>query len=146
MTKILIILLIAIVFEAIGVVYLSRGLKEIGGPEKMTLPAILKLVGRGVTNFNIIRGVFFEALFFVGLLMLMSRADVSLVWPLTAVGFIATTLAAKFFLHEQVSPARWVGVLLITAGAALVSWSETSRAQPKTSTPVTVRAESQDSP
>jgi uncharacterized membrane protein len=134
MAKILTILLIAIVFEAIGVVFLSRGLKEIGEPDKVNFSGIAKLVGRGFTNGNIIRGVFFEALFFVGLLMLMSRAEVSFIWPLTALGFVATTLSAKLFLHEEVSLARWTGVLLITAGAALVSWTEKAKEPPPPTT------------
>jgi drug/metabolite transporter (DMT)-like permease len=135
MAKILTILLIAIVLEAIGVVYLSRGLKQIGEPDKVNLSGIMKLVGRGLTNTNIIRGVFFEALFFVGLLMLMARAEVSFIWPLTALGFVATTLSAKLFLHEEVSLARWTGVLLITAGAALVSWTEKAKEPPPPTSP-----------
>lgn len=124
MGKLLTILIIAIIFEAIGVVFLSRGLKEIGSPERVTAGAIVKLIGRGATNRHILLGVFFEALFFAGLLMLMSKSEVSFVWPMTSIGFVATTVAAKFFLHEQIPPARWAGVLLITAGAALVSWTE----------------------
>lgn len=136
MAKLLMILLVAIVLETIGVVCLSRGLKEIGELDKVSLPAVLKLVGRGLTNANIIRGVFFEALFFIGLLMLMSKADVSFIWPLTALGFVSMTLAAKFFLHEEVSRARWIGVLLITAGAGLVSWTEKAK-EPLSSPPAT---------
>jgi drug/metabolite transporter (DMT)-like permease len=33
-------------------------------------------------------------------------------------------LAAKIFLNEQVSFVRWMGVILIVIGAALVSWSD----------------------
>lgn len=130
MLKLISIMLVAIVFEATGVVFLSRGLKEIGELKQFNLGALLQLVGRGVTNKHILLGVFFEALFFIGLLTLMSKADVSFVWPLTSVGFIATTLAAKFFLNEQVSPARWAGVMLIAAGASLVSWTEATRVRP----------------
>lgn len=132
MAKLLTILLIAIFFEAVGVVFLSRGLKQIGEVKQISAGEIGRLVVRGITNRDIILGVFFEALFFVGLLMLMSKSDVSFVWPMTSVGFVATTLAAKFFLHEQVPSARWAGVLLITIGAALVSWSEAKpEAEPK---------------
>src|ERR1041385_5133016 len=45
-----------------------------------TVSGVLRLVGRGMTNGHILLGVFFEALFFIGLLMLMSKADVSFVW------------------------------------------------------------------
>jgi multidrug transporter EmrE-like cation transporter len=85
---------------------------------------IRHLIGRGVTNEHILLGVFFEALFFVCLLMLMSKADVSFVWPLTSLSFVVTTVAAKIYLHEHVSGLRWSGVCLIMMGAALITWTE----------------------
>ena len=136
MPKLLIILLIGLIFEAIGVVLLSRGLKEINHPAeiarpepgKVRLSEVAHLVGRGVTNVHILLGVFFEALFFIALLMLMSKADVSFVWPLTSLSFVVTTIAAKIYLKEEVSPARWSGVCLIMLGAALITWTEKHKA------------------
>ena len=128
MAKLLTVLAIGLIFEAIGVVLLSRGLKEIGSLEQPTLSGILQLVGRGVTNPHILAGVFFEALFFIALLMLMSKAEVSFVWPLTSLSFVVTTLAAKIYLHEQVSGLRWSGVCMIMLGAAVISWTEKGKA------------------
>jgi uncharacterized membrane protein len=54
----------------------------------------------------------------------MSRGDVSFVWPLTALSFVMTTLAAKLFLHEHVSGVRWCGVLLIILGAGVITYTE----------------------
>ncbi len=124
MTKFIAILIFGLLMEAIGVVYLSSGLKQIGEPERMTAAAIGHLLKNGITNRNILLGVFFEALFFGCLLYLLSQQDVSFIWPLTSLGFVVTTLAAKLFLHEQVSPVRWAGVLLIVSGAALITFSE----------------------
>jgi len=75
-------------------------------------------------------GVFFEALFFLCLLMLMSRSDISFLWPLTALSFVMTTLAALLFLGEKVSSVRWAGVVFIVLGAALISYSEHSKPKP----------------
>ena len=130
MAKFLIILLVALVLEAIGVVFISRGLKQIGDVERITAGEILRVVRSGVTNSRVLTGVFFEALFFVGLLILMSRNDVSFIWPLTSLGFVITTLAAKFYLHEQVPLMRWAGVMLIVLGAGLISWTEQKPGDP----------------
>ena len=124
MTKILIILLIALCLEAVGVVFLSQGLKQLEGPASYHPREMVRLLGRGVANRSIVLGVFFEALFFGGLLYLMSRADVSFLWPLTSLSFVLTALAARFYLHEQVSGFRWGGVALIMCGAALIIYSE----------------------
>jgi drug/metabolite transporter (DMT)-like permease len=134
MAKFLFILLIALVLEAIGVVFISRGLKQIGDMERVCFSEICRVVQSGVTNRSIITGVFFEALFFVGLLILMARNDVSFIWPLTSLGFVITTLAAKFYLHEQVPSIRWAGVALIVLGAGLISWTEQTQPKPAAST------------
>ena len=124
MGKFLIILIVALTFEAIGVVFLSGGLKQIGEPQAINAKEIVALIKRGATNRNILIGVLFEAIFFAGLLYLLSQRDVSLIWPLTSLGFVLTAIAAKFFLGEQVSGLRWAGVCLIMLGAALITYSE----------------------
>jgi drug/metabolite transporter (DMT)-like permease len=133
MTKIIIVLLAGLVLEAIGVVFLSQGLKQIGELRQVSWPELSRMVGRGATNPSILLGVLFEAIFFGALLYLLKQADVSLVWPLTSLGFVLTTLAAKYIRHEDVNAWRWSGVVLIVIGAALVGYSEKS----KTPTPGT---------
>ncbi len=124
MAKLLVVLLIGLVFEAVGVVFLNRGLKQIGEVQVVNAAEIGRIIKRGATNGPVLAGVLCEAIFFGTLLYLMSKGDVSFVWPLTALGFVLTTLAAKFILGEHVSVVRWLGVGLIMMGAALITWSE----------------------
>src|ERR1700751_3581602 len=53
---------------------------------------------------------------------LLSLADLSVVLPLTASGYIMSTLLGKIFLGEQVSGYRWLGTMLIFAGALVVGF------------------------
>jgi drug/metabolite transporter (DMT)-like permease len=124
MTRILIILVLALVVEAVGVVFLSKGLKEIGEVRKVNIREIAGVIRRGAVNPSLLLGVAMEAAFFAALLYLLSQKDVSLIWPLTSLGFVLTALSAKLILHEVVSPMRWAGVILIVIGAGLVSVSE----------------------
>lgn len=124
MSKLLCILLVALIFEAIGVVFLKKGIQQVGDVQRISVSEITRVIKNGVTNKFVLTGVFFEAVFFGMLLVLMSKGDISMIWPLTALGFVITTIAAKFVLHEQVSATRWSGVVLIVLGAALISWSE----------------------
>lgn len=136
MTKILIILVIAFTFEAVGVITLKRGLDQIGPrytERKTTMPTwknVLHLVGDWFTNKDVLLGLLLETIFFMLLQYLLGQRDVSFIWPLTALSFVMTTLAAKIFLHERVDAVRWGGVILIIAGAALISYSEHNK--PKT--------------
>jgi len=147
MTKILIVLFVALFFEALGVVILKQGIDQITGQEKLRqggeikvgVAAVLRLIGQGFVNPRVLLGVFFEALFFAGLLILMGHKDISFIWPLTSLSMVATTFAAILLLHERVSGLRWGGVLLIVLGSALITWSEQKKEAEK-SPAQTVRA------
>jgi len=130
MTKILIILVIAFTFEAFGIIALKKGLNQIGArytERQATMPVwknVMILVGNWFTNKDVLFGLLLETIFFVLLQYLIGQRDVSFVWPLTAISFILTTLAAQFILHEKVDVIRWSGVALIVLGAAFISYSE----------------------
>ena len=139
MTKIFIILVIAFSFEAIGVITLKRGLDQIGPrftERKTSMPLwknVLKLIGDWFSNKDVLLGLVLETTFFVLLQYLLSQRDVSFIWPLTALSFVMTTLAAKLILNEHVNAWRWGGVLLIVIGAMLISYGEHN--QPKAAEP-----------
>jgi len=133
--KLLAILLAGLICEAIGVVYLSRGLKEAGAPDPVTLGEVLRFIPRALANLHLWTGVALEAVFFATLVYLLSRGDVSFIWPLTSLGLVLTTLAARFLLHEHVTGLRWLGLVLIVLGSAAITYSEHQKKQPPSATP-----------
>ena len=136
MTKLIAILVIGLVLEAVGVVFLGHGLHQIGEVRTISAGEIGRLIVRGAGNCNILLGILFEALFFGVLLYLLSQRDVSLIWPLTSLGFVITALAARYIRHEEISALRWTGVVVIVIGAALVAWSEKGKpVAPSATTP-----------
>ncbi len=60
---------------------------------------------------------------------LLSWADLSYVMPVTAIGYVVTAFAGKFFLGEAVSPMRWAGIVLITVGVFLVGGTDPASAK-----------------
>ena len=124
LTKLLILLLFGLLCEAVAVVHLNRGLRQIGELKQVNATEVLRLVKRGATNHNVVIGVFLEAVYFSTLLVLLSKGNVSFVWPLTSLSFVLTTTAARFILHEEVSSLRWCGVLLIMLGAGVITFTE----------------------
>ena len=123
-------------FEAFGVIALKKGINTIGAQyreRQAVLPTwknIVRLVGDWFTNKNILVGLLLETIFFIQLQYLLGQRDVSFVWPLTAVSFVMTTLAAKILLHERVDGVRWSGVALIVLGAMLISYGEYKKEKP----------------
>ena len=57
---------------------------------------------------------------------LLGMADLSWVLPVTSIGYVLSVLAGRLFLNEQVSPQRWLGAVLIVAGASLVGSEKTA--------------------
>jgi len=135
MAKLLIILIIGLIFESIGVVCLKKGITQVGEVKQVSTSELARVMKAGATNAYILLGVLSEALFFVSLLILMARSDISLLWPLTGLSFVFATFAAMWFLHEQVSGLRWVGVVCIMIGAGLISYSEHAKAKLPSSPP-----------
>ncbi len=76
-------------------------------------------------------GAALTAIYAFAQLSLFSWADLSFVVPCTAVSYILSTLLAEFVLGEHVQPGRWLGVLLIFVGVALVARTPvTTKAHP----------------
>jgi len=138
MARLVFILIIGLIFESAGVVSLKIGITQIGDMKEVSVAEFVKVVKAGATNASVLLGVFCEAVFFASLLFLISKSDISFLWPLTGLSFVFATFAAIWFLREQVSPVRWAGVVCIMIGAALISYSE--HAKPKLPSPSTVLA------
>src|ERR1035437_5446537 len=133
MAKLLLILIIGLIFESAGVVFLKIGITQIGDMKGVTVVEFVRVAKAGATNLTVLLGVFCEAVFFASLLILMAKSDISFLWPMTGLSFVFATFAAIGFLHERVSPVRWVRVVCIMIGAALISYSE--HAKPKSPPP-----------
>jgi uncharacterized membrane protein len=130
MLRLLLILLFGLACESTGVILLKKGMTHIGDINGYTITEMFRVFKAGVTSPQILFGVFFEAIFFGCLLLLMNKSDISFLWPLTALSFVFATFAAMWFLGESVSIVRWFGVILIVIGAAFISYSEHSKEKP----------------
>ncbi|HJU26736.1 MAG TPA: SMR family transporter [Rhodanobacteraceae bacterium] len=66
-------------------------------------------------------GVAVYALEFVLWFAALSRTELSIAFPFTALGYVGVVLASRFLLDEHVSMRRWLGVGTIVVGVALVT-------------------------
>ena len=60
---------------------------------------------------------------------ILSKIDLSVALPLASSSYILIPIAAIFFLHEFVSPIRWLGLVLIMLGIYFISQSKSSKAK-----------------
>ena len=110
-------LLLFLALRAFGNLSLAWGTRLF--PEKLTGDPFAFL--RSMTNPGIAAGIVMLIAALLVRLALLSVADLSFILPTTAVGYVLAAILGKLFLNESVSLQRWLAVLLIFAGAALVS-------------------------
>jgi len=104
-----------------GEIAITYGMKATGEPERLTPAAILRFLGKAFRNGWFWAGVPLMALSFYSLLLLLSWEPISLVIPASALSYVVGTFGAKYVLREDVSFARWAGVVLVCLGVALVA-------------------------
>jgi uncharacterized membrane protein len=117
--KTLLMVLAMVVCANAGDLMLKRGMSQ-NGAVVLTAAGLAHAFRLTVTNGTIWIGIFFLSGFMVSYMTVLSWADYSYVMPAGAFGYALLTLLAVVFLHESVSPRRWVGVVLICIGVLLV--------------------------
>jgi drug/metabolite transporter (DMT)-like permease len=105
------------VFAPAGDSMLSHGMKQVG----TISPTHLQGVIAAVVNPWVAVGIFLLLGFFATYTTALSWADLTYVLPATSFGYVLLALVAKFALHEQVSPMRWMGIALICGGVGFVA-------------------------
>jgi drug/metabolite transporter (DMT)-like permease len=75
-------------------------------------------------------GVILYTLNFVVWIIVLYKVDLSIALPVGSACYIFVPLAAVFFLHETITPVRWLGILCIVLGVFFVSQSR-KRAEEK---------------
>lgn len=104
-------------FGALGDVALSRGMKDVGTISTDNLPALIGAIFTPWVGAGIVLLLAFMAAYMTAL----SWADLTYVLPASALGYIILALLAKFFLHENITPMRWAGIVLISLGVGFVT-------------------------
>jgi uncharacterized membrane protein len=114
---------ITILSNVAGNSFLTRGMQELGDIGNSPFALIAALFHPWVAL-----GVALLIVWTLTHMALLSWADLSYVMPVTAMGYVVTAFAARLFLGENVSLARWVGIVLVTAGVTLVGRTAASSA------------------
>jgi len=119
-----VVLSLIVVFQVLGNVSLSRGMRHVGGLEAVTAPAVFAFCLRTVSEPWVLIGVALLIAFFIMYLTALSRLDLSYVLPMTASTYILTALFARLILGETIASNRWLGTIVVSIGILLVGHSE----------------------
>ena len=102
---------------SVGDALLSKGMRQVG-PVSLLAPAVLV---HSLFNPWVACGIAVLLSFMGSYMTALSWADLTFVQPATALGNVVTALIGRIWLHEAISPMRWMGVVLIVLGVGFVA-------------------------
>jgi drug/metabolite transporter (DMT)-like permease len=121
MIKIALMLAVLICCSTGGEIAMTYGMKQIGEPDAFHPLSLLRFLKRAVGSGWVWLAVPLMAISFYSLLILLSWAPISFVIPASALSYVVGTFGAKYILKEEISRARWIGVVMVCLGVALVA-------------------------
>jgi len=107
--------LMVVVTNVMGNVMLSLGMHRVGRIVSASPADYVRAFADPWT----VSGVSILVIWMAANLALLSAADLSFVLPVTASAYVLIALAGHFILHDPISLARWLGILVITLGVVL---------------------------
>lgn len=120
------VLLTVAVTAPLGDTLLAVGMKRL---PPVSLDHSLALI-HALTTPYVALGIAMLIGFFASYTAALSWADLTYVLPTTSIGNVIIALLSRFWLHEQISPSRWLGILLITLGVGFVANGKSYTEQP----------------
>lgn len=118
------VLILSVAASAAGDLLLSQGMRQVGAAAPLDATNLQTAMLAAMATPTVLIGIGCMAVFFALYLTALSWADLSFALPITALSFVLVALFAGIFLHEHVSPLRWLGVLSILCGVIFIAHSE----------------------
>jgi multidrug transporter EmrE-like cation transporter len=114
------ILSVSILLAVIGQLLMKKGMMLFGAfPVSQLLQKIIPIF----LNPYVFFGLACFGLSSVFWLVVLSRLELSLVYPMVSVAYILVAFASWFFFKENVTLVRWMGIAVIVLGVILISRS-----------------------
>jgi drug/metabolite transporter (DMT)-like permease len=123
MLRVIIAMTIASAATATGQILIRRGMQAIGSLETYAPLALIVYFAQALSNPYVIGGTVLNAVFYFLLLTTLSWTGVTIALPFSALEYGFAAMLAVTILQEQVTPLRWVGIMLVVFGIILISMS-----------------------
>ena len=116
-------LVVSVVFAIAGQLTLKAAMREIGRIGAREVSATAETLKRAVTEPRLWVGLALFGISALFWLVVLSRVPLSVAYPFVGISYILIVLFARLFLHEQVPTLRWIGVIVVAIGIAIVGLS-----------------------
>lgn len=120
MIKNYLLILLTVCISVVAQTFLKTGMKDIGKIDGLELELLLGLIWKMGTNVFVILGL---SMYVVGTffwLVLLSRLDLSFLYPFGALQYLFIYIISYFFLGEHITLGRIVGVSVVLLGILII--------------------------
>jgi len=122
MTTAIVYILISIIAGATGQVLLKKGMNSIG-PLTLSVKQLGSILWRIGTNPYVIIGLTIYVGGTVFWLTALSRVDLSYAYPFASLSYVVMLVASWLIFHENITPLRLLGALVVGLGVFIISRS-----------------------
>jgi len=113
------IILIAVLFSALGQVALKNGMNHFGEVQSISVPGIVSMF----LNPYVLGGLCLYGFSTVFWLIALSQKDLSYVYPFVALTICLVILFSRFFFNEAIGAYRLAGIFVIICGLSILVYS-----------------------
>jgi drug/metabolite transporter (DMT)-like permease len=109
-------MLVAILLAAAGEALAAKSMKATDSQ-----PGLAAQLKAAVSDWHVWVGLLLMFSYVLLYVYTLGLSDLSFVLPLSSASYLIGTLLAKYYLHEDIKPARWIGTFIIVAGLLVVA-------------------------
>lgn len=119
MVKDIILIVFSVTLAAVGQFLLKLGMLKVGRIDDLTkAPSVLF---SALTNPMVLAGLTVFAISALSWLLVLSRVNLSIAYPMVSLGYVAVVFFSHFILKEQIRPITIAGCLFIGFGVLLIA-------------------------
>ena len=116
-------LIVSVVFAIAGQLTLKSAMEEVGRIGAREVSAAGETIKRAVKQPRLWIGLTLFGISALFWLVVLSRVPLSVAYPFVGISYILIVGFSRVFLNEQVPTLRWIGVVVVALGIAIVGLS-----------------------
>jgi multidrug transporter EmrE-like cation transporter len=120
---VLAVLIVSVGFATAGQLTLKKAMERIGPIGTAQVNDASDTILRMIKEPLLWTGLFLFGISALFWLVVLSQIDLSLAYPVVGLSYVLIVGFSKLVLHEHVPTTRWIGVIVVAAGIAVIGWS-----------------------
>jgi multidrug transporter EmrE-like cation transporter len=118
----LFLVVVSVLLGVLGQLLLKMGMTQVGSLEfEGGLGGLVRVGIKVFSNLKVIGGFAAYGISSLFWIVVLSRINLSLAYPMLALNFVLVPLTAWLLLGEQVPALRWLGIGIVVAGVVVIS-------------------------